>query len=76
MPKRMVGSLQTSGLENMVPPRRMRSHVRRWIAEWDLQRLYPGSRTQLEEEELHVDYGEDVALEQVSDDATESDTGG
>ncbi len=36
----------------------------------------PGVQTQLEEEELHVDYGEDVALEQVSDDATESDTGG
>jgi hypothetical protein len=48
------------------PARRMRSHVRRWIAEWDLQRLYPGSRTQLEEQELHVDYGEDVALEQAS----------
>jgi hypothetical protein len=58
------------------PPRRMRSHVRRWIAEWDLQRLYPGSRPQLEEQELHVDYGEDVALEQVSEGATEGDVEG
>jgi len=26
--------------------RRMRSHVRRWIHEWDLARLYPGHRAQ------------------------------
>ena len=44
-------------------PRRMRSHVRRWIAEWDLHRLYPGSQPQLEEQELHVDYSEDEAFE-------------
>ena len=45
-------------------PRRIRSHVRRWITEWDLQRLYPGSQPQLEEQELHVEYGEDGILEQ------------
>lgn len=49
---------------NFGPQRRMRSHVRRWIAEWDLRRLYPGSRPDLEEQELQVDYGEEVALEE------------
>jgi hypothetical protein len=56
-------------------PRRMRSHVRRWIAEWDLLRLYPGSRPQLEEQELQVDYAEDVGLEESSERVDRSDIG-
>jgi len=56
--------------EKYGPPRRMRSHVRRWIAEWDLHRLYPGSQPEIEENELHVDYSEDEAFEG-SDDSHE-----
>ncbi len=54
-------------------PRRMRSHVRRWIAEWDLRRLYPGSRVDLEEEELHVEYGEDTTLERPPEEPNRGD---
>jgi hypothetical protein len=43
--------------------RRMRSHVRRWIHEWDLARLYPGTRTQTQEQEFTLSYGEDPAVE-------------
>jgi len=50
--------------------RRMRAHVRRWIAEWDLRRLYPQSAVVLEEETLRVEYGEDASLE-VSPEGTE-----
>ncbi len=51
--------------------RRMRSHVRRWIAEWDLRRLYPSSQVDLEEEELHVEYGEDTALQRAPEGVTD-----
>ena len=57
------------------PQRRMRSHVRRWITEWDLQRLYPGSRPELEEQEIHVDYGEEIELERFPDVEHESESG-
>ena len=43
--------------------RRMRSYVRRWISEWDLLRLYPDARPDIEESEVRFDYGEDVAFE-------------
>ena len=43
--------------------RRMRSHVRRWIHEWDLARLYPGHTTQTQEHEFTLSYGEDPAME-------------
>ncbi len=43
--------------------RAMRSHVRRWINEWDLKRLYPGAEVHTEEQELHVGYSEDAELE-------------
>ncbi len=43
--------------------RRMRSHVRRWIHEWDLARLYPGRTTQTQEHEFTLSYGEDPAME-------------
>jgi hypothetical protein len=42
---------------------RMRTHVRRWINEWDLRRLYPGARVSMEEEELAPSYAEDLDLE-------------
>jgi hypothetical protein len=49
--------------------RQMRSYVRRWINEWDLQRLYPGETLNTVETELRVDYSENPDLEQASDDS-------
>ncbi len=43
--------------------RRIRSFVRRWINEWDLRRLYPGSEPDIEEIELEFRYEEDRDLE-------------
>jgi bacteriophage exclusion system BrxC/D-like protein len=43
--------------------RRMRSYVRRWINEWDLQRLYPGEALQTVETELRIDYAERPELQ-------------
>jgi hypothetical protein len=42
---------------------RMRTHVRRWINEWDLRRLYPEVPVSFEERELAPSYAEDVELE-------------
>lgn len=56
-------------------PRRMRSHVRRWIAEWDLRRLYPQSPVDLEEEELEVEYGEDTTLERAPEESHDDGAG-
>ncbi len=47
--------------------RRMRSYIRRWINEWDLKRLYPGTEVRPEEEELRPSYGEDPGLQQPSE---------
>jgi len=52
--------------------RRMRSYVRRWINEWDLLRLYPDARPDIEESEFKFDYGEDVAFEREDGDADDS----
>jgi hypothetical protein len=44
--------------------RPIRSHVRRWINEWDLRRLYPHANVQIEEQSIQQSYTEDKALEQ------------
>jgi hypothetical protein len=41
----------------------MRSHVRRWINEWDLKRLYPGMEVTTEEQEVRPTYQEDAEME-------------
>ena len=41
----------------------MRQYVRRWINEWDLQRLYPGYAVDTIVGELTMDYSEDLDLE-------------
>jgi hypothetical protein len=46
--------------------RPIRSHVRRWINEWDLRRLYPNAQVELEEQNIQQSYTEDKALEQAS----------
>jgi P-loop Domain of unknown function (DUF2791) len=43
--------------------RRMRSHVRRWINEWDLRRFDAATMVQTEEEELRPTYREDSQIE-------------
>lgn len=44
--------------------RRLRSYVRRWVNQWDLLRLYPGTALSVEtEEESGPGYAEDTALE-------------
>lgn len=48
--------------------RRMRSYVRRWINEWDLERLYPGEALETVETEMRIDYTENAELERVSED--------
>jgi hypothetical protein len=45
----------------------MRQHVRRWINEWDLMRLYPGYQVDTVVQELAVQYGEDRELEAPSE---------
>ena len=52
----------------------MRSHVRRWINEWDLKRLYPDADIQIEEQDLQFTYSEDKDLEKriEEDSGTES----
>lgn len=55
--------------------RQMRSYVRRWINEWDLQRLYPGESLDTVETELRVDYSESAELEEESDVSVNEQTG-
>lgn len=59
--------------------RAMRSHVRRWMNEWDLKRLYPGAIVSTEERELRPSYEEDKALEETpaetGDEDAPSETG-
>jgi hypothetical protein len=36
----------------------LRAYIRRWITEWDLHRLHPGSAVDIETAEWHTDYSE------------------
>lgn len=47
--------------------RAMRSHVRRWINEWDLKRVFPDTEVRTEEEKLTFEYTETADLETPSD---------
>jgi hypothetical protein len=52
--------------------RRMRSYIRRWVNEWDLRRLYPGTEISTgEEQELRLTYEQDESLEQPSEESEE-----
>ncbi|MDO8691001.1 MAG: hypothetical protein Q7R39_13485, partial [Dehalococcoidia bacterium] len=42
---------------------RMRQHIKRLINEWDLRRLYPNYRPELEVAEIRQNYEEDLELE-------------
>lgn len=50
---------------------RIRQHIKRWITEWDLRRLYPDYKPQIETSELKQDYGEMPELEQPNEGAAE-----
>lgn len=41
----------------------MRQHVKSWITEWDLKRLYPDYKGEIEVTELKMDYTEDADIE-------------
>lgn len=60
------------GASQLSTRRAMRSFVRRWINEWDLSRLYPGIELATQEEELRPSYGEDIELEQPSEELPQS----
>ena len=55
--------------------RPMRQHIRRWINEWDLHRLYPGHSPDIEESPLSFDYTEGPDLEIPSEDSSADLTG-
>jgi hypothetical protein len=46
---------------------RMRTYVRSWINQWDLERLYPGYKTEIEAKEIQPTRGEDPDLEHTSE---------
>jgi hypothetical protein len=50
----------------------MREHIRSWINGWDLERLYPGykSETVIKKEEVAVEYVEDAELQKPTEEAT------
>ena len=51
----------------------MRLHVKRWVNEWDLKRLYPGTDVETEEQELRPSYSEDTEIERQSEPGEERD---
>lgn len=51
------------------PTARMRQHVKRWITEWDLMRLYPDYKPDIETSQLGPSYTEMPELEASSEDS-------
>ena len=47
----------------------LRAYIRRWITEWDLQRLYPDTTVEIETAKWRTDYREDAAEEAAADEA-------
>jgi hypothetical protein len=56
--------------ESLTLTANMRAYVRRWIYEWDLRRLDPGYRPQIEIQPVRIDYSEEPDLEQPSEGST------
>lgn len=50
---------------------RIRQHVKRWINEWDLERLYPGYKPDIEVTQLRQDYSESPELEVPTEDGAD-----
>jgi len=53
----------------------MREHVRSWITEWDLKRLFPEYVPEIQAEKIQQDYSEDAELERPSEADTEANAG-
>jgi hypothetical protein len=55
--------------EDRLASKSMRSHVRTWINQWDLERLYPGYRPMVDvrEDEVQVQYDENPEIEHGTD---------
>ena len=47
---------------------RIRQHVKRWLNEWDLKRLYPDYKPEIDVTELRQDYSERPELEVPTED--------
>jgi hypothetical protein len=45
----------------------LRAYIRRWITEWDLHRLHPEARVDLETAQWHTDYSEADAAEEAKE---------
>ncbi len=54
---------------------RIRQHIKRWINEWDLRRLYPGYTPDIEVTELRHDFSEMPELGQSSEDSLDESGG-
>jgi len=52
-----------SGSSKLSSTKPMRQHIRRWINEWDIRRLYPGLSPDIEESPLTSDYTENPDFE-------------
>ena len=58
-----------SELKNVVLAKSMRSHIRRWITEWDLARFYPDIKIiNIKEGSISANYEEDSELSSGADD--------
>jgi hypothetical protein len=53
------------------PTARIRQHVKRWITEWDLKRIYPEYQPDIVASQLVQDYTETPELDQISEDRRE-----
>jgi len=52
---------------------RVRQHIKRWITEWDLKRLYPEYQPEIEVSQLNPEYSENLDLEQQEDETSNND---
>ena len=52
---------------------RLRQHIKKWINAWDLMRLYPGYKPEIQSTELKQDYSEMPEIEQSSDEDIDKD---
>jgi hypothetical protein len=60
-------------MAELATTRRIRSHVRRWITQWDLHRLFPDAAVTTEEKELHPAYTQDVEVEKPAEEPPPED---
>jgi hypothetical protein len=64
-------SVPEDGADDFGGTRSMREYVRAWINEWDLRRLDPSYRPEIEFEQMVSDYAEETELERPPEGASE-----